>query len=108
MTLSFERYPNIEHILMEINPHQNTPLPEGHYYHDQIIGLRVKTTGGQLIGTISAILTGQSNDNYVVRSDKGEILIPAIEDVVHSIDPDTGYITIELIAGLLELNEKSR
>ena len=93
---------------MEIEPHQNTPLSEGHYYHDQIIGLRVKTTSGQLIGTVSAILTGQSNDNYVVRSDKGEILIPAIVDVVQSIDPDAGFITIEPITGLLELNEKSR
>ncbi|GAH79965.1 unnamed protein product, partial [marine sediment metagenome] len=40
-------------------------------------------------------------DNYVVSGAKGEILIPAIEDVVKSIDLDSGRITIEPIEGLL-------
>lgn len=91
---------------METEANQDTPLPERKYAHEQIIGLRVMTTRGELIGTIRDIITGQSNDNYVVQSDKGEILIPAIEDVVQSIDLEEGRITIEAIAGLLELNEK--
>ena len=91
---------------METESNRETPLPEREYDHAQIIGLQVITTQGELIGTISDIITGQSNDNYVVRGNKGEILIPAIEDVVQSIDLDEGSITIEAIAGLLELNEK--
>ncbi len=91
---------------MEIEPNHNYPLPEGQYYHHQIIGLEVRTTGGELIGTITNILTGKSNDNYIVQGSTGEILIPAIEDVVQSIDLDHGYITIEPIVGLLDLNEK--
>jgi len=91
---------------MEMESNRETPLPEREYAHAQIIGLRVITTQGELIGTISDIITGQSNDNYVVRSDAGEILIPAIEDVVQSINLDEGHITIEAINGLLELNEK--
>jgi 16S rRNA processing protein RimM len=91
---------------METESNRETPLPEREYSHVQIIGLRVITTQGELIGTISDIITGQSNDNYVVRSDKGEILIPAIEDVVQSINLDEGHVTIEAIEGLLELNEK--
>ncbi len=91
---------------MDIDPVQNSPLPEGQYYHGQIIGLGVRTTGGKILGTIIDILAGQNNDNYVVQTDKGEVLIPAIEDVIKSIEPDKGYITIEAIDGLLELNEK--
>jgi 16S rRNA processing protein RimM len=91
---------------MEMESNRETPLPEREYAHAQIIGLRVITTRGDLIGTISDIITGQSNDNYVVRGDKGEILIPAIEDVVQSINLDEGYITIEAIDGLLDLNKK--
>jgi 16S rRNA processing protein RimM len=87
---------------------QNHSIPEGQYYHHQIIGLQVKTTQGELIGTITDILTGKSNDNYIVQSTRGEILIPAIEDVVQSINLDQGCITIEAIDGLLNLNEKSR
>lgn len=93
---------------MEQQHSQDYPLPQGQYYHDQIIGLEVQTTRGELIGTITDILAGKSNDNYIVRSNKGEILIPAIEDVVKTIDLDQGCITIEAIKGLLNLNEKSR
>lgn len=85
---------------------QDYPLPEGQYYHHQIIGLQVRTTQGELIGTITEVLTGKSNDNYIVQSDNGEILIPAIEDVVQAIDLEQGFMTIEAIEGLLSLNEK--
>jgi len=85
---------------------QDNILPEGQFYHDQIIGLQVRTTRGEYIGEITDILTGKSNDNYIVRGATGEILIPAIEDVVQSIDLDARIVTIEPTEGLLELNEK--
>ena len=91
---------------IEIHRSQVHPLPEGQYYHFQLIGLEVWTTEGELLGNITEILTTESNDNYVVRSTKGEILIPAIEDVVKSIDLDKGRVIIESIAGLLSLNQK--
>jgi len=91
---------------MDINPAQNNPLPERQYYHDQIIGLQVQTTDGKILGNVADIITGQSNDNYIVRGDTGDILIPAIEDVIRSIEPEKGYIIIEAIEGLLDLNEK--
>ena len=47
------------------------------------------------------------NYSYVVKGDEGEILIPAVEDVVKSIDLNKGRIVIEAIAGLLSLNQKS-
>jgi len=86
---------------IEIHHSQLQPLPEGQYYHFQLIGLEVWTTQGELLGNITEILTAESNDNYVVSGDKGEILIPAIEDVVKSIDLDSRRITIEPIEGLL-------
>ena len=89
---------------VEIHHSQLQPLPEGQYYHFQLIGLEVWTTQGEMLGTITEILTAKSNDNYVVSGAKGEILIPAIEDVVKSIDLDKGRITIEAINGLLSLN----
>ena len=93
---------------VEIHRSQVHPLPEGQFYHFQIIGLKVRTTQGELLGTITEVLTGQSNDNYVVHGTKGEILIPAIEDVVKSVDLNEGCMTIEAIEGLLSLNQKSR
>lgn len=91
---------------VEIPHSQPCPLPEGQYYHHQIIGLQVRTTQGELLGNITEVLTGASNDNYVVHGARGEILIPAIEDVVKSIDLDKGCMVIEPIQGLLSLNQK--
>ncbi|HUV45818.1 MAG TPA: 16S rRNA processing protein RimM, partial [Dehalococcoidia bacterium] len=53
------------------------------------------------------VLTAKSNDNYVVKGNGGEVLIPAIEDVVKSIDLNKGCIVIEAIPGLLSLNQKT-
>ena len=87
--------------LVEIDYSQVYSLPEGQYYHFQLIGLEVWTTQGELLGNITEILTTPGNDNYVVSGAKGEILIPAIEDVVKSIHLNEGHMTIEPIEGLL-------
>ncbi len=86
---------------VEIHHRQLKPLPEGQYYHFQLIGLEVWTTQGELLGNVTEILTSESNDTYVVQGAKGEALIPAIEDVIKSINLDEGRITIEPIEGLL-------
>ena len=92
---------------IEIPHSQLHPLPEGQYYHFQLIGLEVWTTQGELLGNITEILTAESNDNYVVSGARGEILIPAIEDVVISIDLNERRLVIEPVEGLLSLNQKA-
>ena len=90
---------------IEIHHSQLYPLSEGQYYHFQLIGLEVWTIHGELLGNVTEILAAASNDNYVVKGDETEILIPAVEDVVKSIDLNRGYIVIEAIPGLLSLNQ---
>lgn len=91
---------------VEISPAQSRPLAEGQYYHYQIIGLKVVTTDGREIGTVTNVLTSTVNDIYVVKGKEGEILIPALADVIKSIDLDKRVMVIEAIPGLLELNRK--
>jgi 16S rRNA processing protein RimM len=93
--------------LIEIHSSQLQKLPEGQYYHFQLIGLEVRTVEGKDIGEITDILSVSGSDIYVINGRRGEILIPAIDDVVKSIDLDKGYIIIEPIKGLLNLNEKA-
>jgi len=87
--------------IIEIHCSQVRPLPEGQYYHFQLIGIEVWTTEGESLGNITEIKSTESNDVYIVSGAKGEILIPAIEDVVKSVDLDRGCLIIELISGLL-------
>ncbi|MFC2034601.1 ribosome maturation factor RimM [Chloroflexota bacterium] len=93
--------------LVEIHQSQLYPLPEGQYYHFQLIGLEVWTTQGELLGNITEILSAPSNDTYVVNRAEGDILIPAIEDVIKSIDLNKGGLIIEPIKGLLSSNNKA-
>lgn len=78
------------------------PLPEGQYYTFQIIGLNVVTTEGKKVGKVTDIMATPSNDVYIVEGKQGEVLIPAIEDVVKSIDLKKRKIIIEAIEGLLD------
>jgi 16S rRNA processing protein RimM len=56
------------------------------------------------LGEVSSVLSTGSNDVYVVRGPRGEVLIPAIEDVVKAVEPEAGRLIIEPIAGLFELS----
>ncbi|MCD6452965.1 MAG: 16S rRNA processing protein RimM [Dehalococcoidales bacterium] len=88
-------------------PHHHQPLPQEHYYLFQIIGLRVQTTQGKQLGKVTEIIAARNNDIYVIRGDGGEILIPAIKEVIKSVDLDRGQMVIKPIPGLLSLNQKT-
>lgn len=77
-------------------------LPEGEYYADDIIGLTVETTQGQVIGQVTDLLETPANDVYVVRGQHGEVLVPAIRDVVRELDVVGGRIIVDPIEGLLD------
>jgi 16S rRNA processing protein RimM len=72
-------------------------LPEGEYYHHQLVGLRVKTEDGQVLGVLEEIIETGANDVYVVRNEGGqETLVPAIKDVVLDVNIEAGEMTVRL------------
>ena len=71
-----------------------------HFWHE-IEGLRVETDDGRELGTVSEVLRTGANDVYVVNGPEGEVLIPAIADVVKRVDPRTGRMLVHLLPGLL-------
>jgi 16S rRNA processing protein RimM len=77
------------------------PLAEGEFFVADVVGLRAVTTTGRALGTVAEVLSTGANDVYVVRGDAGEVLIPAIRDVVTSIDPAAGVLQVEPLPGLL-------
>jgi len=87
---------------LEVPRSKLRPLAEDQYYRFQLIGLDVLTTEGRLLGQIAQILPTGSNDVYVVPTKEGELLIPAIDDVVKSVDLGKGCMVIEMIEGLLQ------
>jgi 16S rRNA processing protein RimM len=84
-------------IFIERAPRQ---LEAGEYLADQIIGLNVITLAGEALGTLVEIIATGANDVYVVRGDRGEVLLPARAEVIRSIDPANATMTVELLPGL--------
>lgn len=80
--------------LIKIKESESPKLPDGVYYHYQIIGLEVYTDNGQYLGQVRSILETGSNDVYVVMRDKREYLIPAIKDVIKEIDLKTNRMIV--------------
>jgi 16S rRNA processing protein RimM len=91
----------LRHRLLEVPETELHPLGEGQFYHFQILGLEVRTTTGELLGRVEQIISTGSNDVYVVRGPRGEVLVPAVDDVVKSVDPAAGHIEVEAVEGLL-------
>ena len=91
---------------IEIHRDQLYNLAEDVYYHFQLIGLTVKTPGGDVLGEITEILTTASADIYVIRGQSGEILVPATDEYVKSVNLEQGVLVIEPVEGLLDLNAK--
>ncbi len=81
--------------LVEVPEEAAVKLPPGHYFWHQILGLSVVTSQGDPLGKVEEILETGSNDVYVVRGPRGELLIPAIRQVVKSIDLDRGLMTVD-------------
>ncbi len=77
------------------------PLGEDEYYRFQLIGLSVRTTDGRDLGRVAEVFSTAGNDVYVVRGPLGEILVPAVDDIVVNVDTATRVITIEVVPGLL-------
>ena len=78
------------------------PLPEGEFYLYQLVGLKVVSLSGELLGYIVDVLETGANDVYVVETiDQKQLLLPATDDVVKVIDLDQGQMTVELMDGLI-------
>jgi 16S rRNA processing protein RimM len=78
-------------------------LPDGVYYHFEILDSEVYTDEGQRLGVVVDILETGAHDVYVVQEEQREYLIPVTDDIVRQIDRTQKRITIHPLEGLLDL-----
>ncbi len=77
---------------MQLGEHEN-------YLHD-LIGLKVETADGESLGELCEVLFTKANDVYVVRGEQGELLLPALRDVVLRVDLAARTMIVAVPAGL--------
>lgn len=93
--------------LIYVRADQLPPLPEGDYYHHQVLGLRVFSETGAYLGIVSEILETGSNDVYVIEPESGpELLLPALESVILSVNLERGEMQVHLLPGLIPGEEE--
>lgn len=89
--------------LIEIPESELPDLPEGEYYTHDLVGMVVETSTGESLGTLTEVLRTGSNDVYVVKREGAkDVLIPAIPDVVLSVDVAAQRMVVEALPGLIE------
>jgi len=74
-------------------------LPEGEYYHHDLIGITAMDEKDQILGTLVDILQTGANDVYVVKNQmdmEKEILIPAIKAVILDVNIETKTMIVRL------------
>lgn len=86
---------------LEVPESEVPTLPQDVYYHFQVMGLAVVTTTGEELGKVTRIFNTGGSDVYAVQGPRGELLIPAIGDVVKEVDLAGGRLIVEPIPGLL-------
>ena len=87
---------------LTVLPSEVEPLPDGVYYHFQILDMRVVTDGGEQLGAVKEIIVTGGNDVYVIHEEgRRDILIPALPDVVLDVDVEAGVMTVSLPDGLV-------
>lgn len=88
-------------------------LDDQTFWVHQIVGLRVLTSEGKELGKVSEVLFTGANDVYVVKTPETinqgrDLLIPALESVVESVDLAEGILQVTLPPGILEDEEVER
>jgi 16S rRNA processing protein RimM len=84
------------------------PLPPGTYYRHDLVGCRVRTTQGVLIGIVRGVEGARDGGRLVVSGPAGDVLVPLAGPICRSIDPAAQAIVIDPPEGLLELNVPAR
>jgi 16S rRNA processing protein RimM len=80
------------------------PLPEGTFYHHDLVGCHVVTGRGEEVGTVEGVEGTVGGSRLVVAGASGEILIPLATEICRTIDVAGKRIVIEPPEGLLDLN----
>lgn len=70
------------------------PLPEGSWYWHEIVGLRVSDEAGAPLGSVVEVFRAGENEVYRIEGPAGELLVPALRDVVRRIDVQAGTMTV--------------
>ncbi len=95
-----------EHLVkgyLTIAPEEAAPLPPDTFYVAELVGCRVETEEGAVVGQLTDVMQLPTTDAYVVRPEGGgeEFLIPAVADFVVEVCPAQRRVVVRGVEELL-------
>ena len=108
--LKFKGYETVESVMplrsqyLWIPRHMARKLPKDTFFIADLLGCRVETLSGDVLGKITDVLETGSNDVYIVKGGPlGEVLIPALKKVITRVDIANRLVRVDLtdMEGLL-------
>jgi 16S rRNA processing protein RimM len=84
-----------------VDPDELPDDPEEFYDH-QLVGLRVETTDGEVVGELERVQHGTAQDLLIIRTPEREVLFPFVSAFVPEVDVRGGRIVIDDQPGLLD------
>ncbi|WP_036728855.1 ribosome maturation factor RimM [Peptoniphilus mikwangii] len=105
--LKFKNIDNINDVLrfkdefLYIDDADRIELEENTFFINDIIGCKVFDLNDNELGEIKDVIENPVNDLYLLKSETGESLIPAVSQFVKKIDIDNKIIVIDPIEGLI-------
>ena len=98
---SIEDAEALRNAFVQVRAQDATRLPSNEFYIHDLLGCEVVTEQGRVLGSLTNILRGGANDVYVIGQGKDEVLLPAVKDVVRSVELTQRRIVVTPTPGLL-------
>lgn len=78
-------------------------LPKDRYFVSELIGCEVfNAENGSRLGRLCDVSQTGANDVWHIENERGEFLVPAIDEVIVSVDIDAERIEIKLLKGIMD------
>lgn len=106
--VTFDGYDNVNYVekfiggTLRVSEDLLLDLPENEFYIHEIIGsVVIDNDSGEEIGKLKEVLSPGANDVWVVqRSNKRDLLLPYIEEVILEVDVENQVIKVHVMEGL--------
>lgn len=78
-------------------------LPEGRYFISDLLGCTVTDADtGDTLGILADVTETGANDVWHIKKDGKEYLVPAIDDVIVSVEPEKESVVIRPLKGIFD------
>lgn len=84
-------------------PKENFKNPEGTYYVEDLIGIKVYDENDNFIGVVDDIDETSPQDKFVIKTDSKTFMLPSVKEFILSLDVENKKMTVHLIDGILDL-----